>query len=490
MAPSRRSLDLAALGALLLCGIAILALVRAHSPLFPALADEFVYIAGARRFAETGGLNALFYDWDAILTKGFPHQDVHAPGYVILLGLFMKVFPGGFQIAVAFNALCYLVGAGLVWDIARCCGQDRLGAWLSGLGFLALPTLPVYSFWAMAELVLAMTFLVTLWVAVRFGSRPLGGAVAGFLFGASFLVRESTLFGLPAIVGLLARTRKSLAAFAVAATLFLALVYAPLSAERAEGGANFWAPSSGGGAFGHHAARAAQQLAVKKAVVLALERASMNLNLLLGVDPSEGSILAVYLMVALWSVTSWRDLTPRIRGYLIGLLIGLLAMVAVLFTFYVVTAWSGYRYAMILMPAFLPFFVPFPAAPPAKRLLICFLLVVAGAWSNFAALKVFQRSKGSGEPSSLVTYVERYLPEKPERIVFRRGFEFGLKHFPTEVITSVPKHRSEFKALENAVWFDYLVLSRDLDWADGRARYERLNTMDPLPRVKVYRRLR
>jgi hypothetical protein len=90
----------------------------------------------------------------------------------------------------------------------------------------------------------------------------------------------------------------------------------------------------------------------------------------------------------------------------------------------------------------------------------------------------------------LVAYVEGYLPAQPERIVFRRGFEFGLIHYPTEVITSLPKHRSEFKALENSVWFDYLVLSRDLDWAEGRGRYELLNANKATPRVKVYRRLR
>jgi hypothetical protein len=70
------------------------------------------------------------------------------------------------------------------------------------------------------------------------------------------------------------------------------------------------------------------------------------------------------------------------------------------------------------------------------------------------------------------------------------GFDFGLKHYPCEVITSLPKHRSEFKALENTVWFDYLVLAPDNDWADGRDRYQLLNAADPAPRAKIFRRLR
>ena len=54
----------------------------------PALADEFIYLGGARHFGRTGSLDARYYDADAILRRGYPHPDVHAPGYAILLGAF------------------------------------------------------------------------------------------------------------------------------------------------------------------------------------------------------------------------------------------------------------------------------------------------------------------------------------------------------------------------------------------------------------------
>jgi hypothetical protein len=77
-----------------------------------------------------------------------------------------------------------------------------------------------------------------------------------------------------------------------------------------------------------------------------------------------------------------------------------------------------------------------------------------------------------------------------ERIVWPRGFAFGYLHYPAEVITSLPRGRPGFKALEAAVWFDYVVLPRDLDWADDRPRYERLNADDPDAPVKLFRRVR
>ena len=56
-------LALAALAAALLAGYGFL------TRWGPALADEYVYLSGARHFARTGSLDARFYDARAILAR-------------------------------------------------------------------------------------------------------------------------------------------------------------------------------------------------------------------------------------------------------------------------------------------------------------------------------------------------------------------------------------------------------------------------------------
>jgi hypothetical protein len=87
-------------------------------------------------------------------------------------------------------------------------------------------------------------------------------------------------------------------------------------------------------------------------------------------------------------------------------------------------------------------------------------------------------------------YVEPYLTGQPQRVMWARAYDYGLRHYPTEVIVWPPKLRSEFKALEQAVWFDYVVLPVGSNWAEGRAHYERVNGADPEAPAWIYRRLK
>ena len=61
------------------------------------------------------------------------------------------------------------------------------------------------------------------------------------------------------------------------------------------------------------------------------------------------------------------------------------------------------------------------------------------------------------------------------------------------VISSLPATAGEFKALERALWFDYVVLAADSPWGDEwarRLRYRRLNADDGDAPLLVYQRLR
>ena len=272
----------------------------------PALADEFIYLAGAKHFARSLSLDARFYDAEAILRIGHPHQDVHSPGYVILLGGLMAAVRGGYWTAVALNVAAYLASAFLVRGLAAALGRSPSAAWAAGALYLVLPAFLPYVFWAMAEVVLGALFLAALWVAAVGGQSRRGVVLAGLLFGLAFLVRESALFGLPPLIALLLG-RGRVKVFLATVLAVLVLVYAPLSRQRAPGGANFWAPTSGK-VFGFETVQAARGGRLGAAAGLVAERASRNLAEL--VSPAH--------LDPLREVAGLRDFLGRLREALDG----------------------------------------------------------------------------------------------------------------------------------------------------------------------------
>jgi hypothetical protein len=327
----------------------------------PALADEFIYLAGARHLLEAGDLDARFYDTRAILSQGYPHQDNHSPGYVLFLAALIRVFGGGYWTAVGLNAIAFIAAPLLVRSLALHLGRAPSEAWASAVMVTFLPAFLPYVFWVMAEALLPVLFLVTLVCAARLGRTAVGGATTG-LYLRPPLVRESALFGLPVIA--LLRGRRAIGAAMVVVLGLGILVYAPLSAHRSEGASNFWSPTYGT-AFGFEVVSA-----------------------------------------------------------------GLLKL------------------------------------------------------QVFAILNRFKISRQRRQ-QGIADYVERYIDTKAlTRIVPLNGWLFGLRHYPTEMITSVPDEGGDLRRLERAVWFDYLVLPGDTPLAaemEGRIRYIRLNGQDPDP---------
>src|SRR5262245_58553569 len=169
----------------------------------PALAAEYVYLGGARHFAETGGLDARYYDGDAILQIGHPHHDVHTPGYVILLGALAAVAGAGYRTAVALNVVAYVGSALLVRRLALALAVAPRAAWAAAAVYLVLPASLGYVFWAMPWLVLTALVLASFVVAARWGDRSIGAIGAALLIGLAVLVRESALLVLPVPVALL-----------------------------------------------------------------------------------------------------------------------------------------------------------------------------------------------------------------------------------------------------------------------------------------------
>ena len=455
----------------------------------PALADEFIYLAGARHFADTGRLDARYYDADAILARGHPHHDVHAPGYVLILGAFDLVAGRTNAAAVTLNAIAYAAAALLAYALARALDLEPRRARIAALLALLLPGALPYVFWAMAETVLGALVLAALALAARGEDRPGWAAAAGLALGLAFLVRESALLALPAMLALQRGRARRITLGAFLAVVLL--VYAPLSRDRAPGGANFWVPS-GGRAFGFEAVQAAGGGRVGAFVGLVGRRIARNAAELTGPKTTwtERGILAIYLALPLLALARWRAHPPRVRRYLAGLLVGFAALVALLFGVYVVAEWSGYRYAMFLMAGFLPLVVP----AGRRAWAVAGVLALTGGVLLFGVRPVFEGYKASRQKRQvgLSDYVERYVPEPPERIVLPSGWLYGWRHAETEIVSSL-SDADALRKLERALPFAYVVvpagsaLHQD---TEARVRYQHVNADDAEAPVVIFRRLR
>lgn len=474
------------------CATALVVVMGAATRRGPALADEFVYLAGGRHLAAAGRLDARYYDAAAILERGLPHQDVHTPGYVIVLGAAMALAGASYATAVAVNIAAYVASALLVFRLARAQGQPERTSLLSAIAFLLLPVSLAYVYWAMAELVLGALFLAALAMAAKSTGR--GRAVAaGLLFGAAFLVRESALFGLPALLALLPSGRRR-AECAAAFLTFGLLVYAPLSAGRASGGANFWAPTSGR-AFGHRAVQSAGAGRLGDAARIALARASANAIELVHAPVAEQAVLALYALLPIAATVGWRRRDAVQRRYLLALGSGYMAMIFVLFVLYVVVQWSGLRYLMVLAVAFLPALGPPPGSRP-RDWTPALLITMGGALAQPGVVRAYDDYKASRQrrQENLTAYVEaRVGPAPVTRIALTNGWLYGWRHPEAEVISSLPADGGTLRALERAAWFDYLVLPGDSplvgEW-DARTRYEPMNAAEPGAPLRLYRRVR
>ncbi len=375
---------------------ALLSVAIAVAPSFhaPALADEFVYLMGAQRFAETGSLNAVYYDVVPLLSTPFPFQDVHAPGYVILLGLVMRIVGSGYWTAVALNAAAFTLSTLLIWDSLRRLGRPRAARIAAGF-FVLLPTSAIFSSWVMAEVTLGAAVLLALWIGIRFGKVLAGAILCGIALGVALLIRESAGFVVPALFGLFLRSRRELVAFALTATAFVAMVNIPLSEKRGPGGANLDKPLTGQ-AIGADAVFAAQAGDLSRAVELSLARAGANLHTIALGQLSSGErwILGLFSVVFVWGLLGAGRLPRDQLGLAVGLWLGFLALLAVLFLLFIVGAWSGYRYLLIMVPPLL-LLTPEPSGARRLELTACLILGIAGFVANVKAVTAVLSSVSS-----------------------------------------------------------------------------------------------
>jgi tRNA U34 5-methylaminomethyl-2-thiouridine-forming methyltransferase MnmC len=271
-------------------------------------------------------------------------------------------------------------------------------------------------------------------------------------------------------------------------------VYAPLSAGRAPGGANFWSPSSGR-AFAHRAVQSAGEGRLGRALSIAIDRAASNAGELVRAPAAEQAVLALYAALPFAAAIGWRRRPAVQRRYLLALAAGYAAMIGVLFALYVVAQWSGLRYLMVLAVAFLPALGP-PPGTPRRAWTPAVLITLAAALAQPGVVRTYDAYKASRQrrQENIAAYVEQRIGPAPiSRIALVNGWLFGWKHPGVEVISSLPADGGTLRALERAAWFDYLVLPGDSpligEW-DARTRYEPVNAAEADAPLRLYRRVR
>jgi 4-amino-4-deoxy-L-arabinose transferase-like glycosyltransferase len=448
------------------------------------MADEFVYLAGARRFADTQSLDSTYYFADSILAAGFPHQDAHSPGYVMVLGLAARILGPGYWSAVALNLASLLIALGLLWSLARRLGRPREVRLLT-MAAVSVPALFPYASWVMPEWLVVAASLTTLLVAVRWGMSPRGAVLCGLSLGVCVLIRESGIFLLPALVLLVGASRLRLSLLAGSFLAFCVLVFAPLNARRPP----VVTTTVSGTAGNTGAYRALGEGRIREAAAHFVKRAERNLSALPKAGYEQQLSLLLMLVIPALSWASWCEMESRARLALIGLSAGLGAMVVATLIVSDIVNWNGPRYWTILGVAFFPL-LPTPRLP-ARRLALS-LVVALSVITTISVLFTFLgfKSQGQGSPVDEIAYFDQYAPPGSySRVIWQNGYRLGLARYPAEVIVSIPQSPEEYRALERRVWFDYVVLSNWQDVLDTDRHYALVNQTDPKPLLKIFRRL-
>ena len=475
---------------LLALGIAALAVYGALAEHGPALVDEYLYLANARHFSETASLDTRFYNSTAILNQGYPHQDMHAPGYVLILGTAMAVFGHGLRTAVALNATLYLAGAFLLRRLVRELSLEVRAQQVAAVLFLALPLFLPYVFWAMPEVLVGVLALAALTSAASLAG-PLGAIVTGLLLGCGMLVRESLVFVLMPALVLLRSWRRAMLALA-ATGAFVLLVYMPLSKNRGEGGTNFWRATRQGAAVEFDALGDAGSGRIAPAASRAKDRAAATLAMLAGplVSHTERWVLLSYLLLALLPLAQVAQMSAAQRGLYLTLLASFLALVLAMLGFFQVPPWSAPRYLMLLAPPFL-LWIAAPAARGSWTLPagagLAFLALTALTLLAFNPYVDLRRRRQQANTE----YLERYIGNDARRVFANDAYLFGLRHYPVEVVVVLPS-LDAMRALDQQLAFDYVVLPTD--WPGLREfnrprRFEFVNRDDEMAEARIYKRL-
>jgi len=473
---------------LLVAGVARATLQRA----MPALGwpDEWIYLTVARNIVEKGTLNTNFYIASSIESIGYPHRDVHLPGYALALAALGSWRGYTFETAVALNLACFVITVLGAFFIARAffpIGRSLLAAALVAI----LPPYPGYLAVAYPEHLTAAALMAlvatSLWVRGR-----MGAFVLGFFLGASLLFRETLLFATPLLAHLLG-TKRFLRSFLPGLLLSVLTVLPPLSAHRAVH-PNALYPS-----VISEALKTPEP--VSRLTSTILENARVNLDLLFTSHPrerAEDAVLLFLLGLGLVSLPASFRMESRPRDFVRATLVSTVLLFAAMVVIYVVRerggVWGGVRALMPMAPLFVIGLFGMKVGRVGGGLLVA-VLVWASLFLNSWQVAFFNRYKGTNleDQDRAATFIEtRTRRLAPRRVVGGRYFQYGFRNFPVEVVWSGADDVASLNRLYAKFPFDFVVVHRTSRMRfDLRKdpRYDWVNALEGQPaEYQIYRR--
>lgn len=454
--------------------------------------DECIYLVGARNVVEHGSLDTNYYLTHSLLARGYPHRDVHMPGFVLVLAPFVAAFGATLLAGSVLNVLLYVLAILLTHALARALLEDEAQALGAAALFAILPPLPGYLFVVFPEIAVVFALLVA-WVWLVSGHGTRHAFVAGVLYALGALLRETLLLSLPVYLVRIPR-RALLRGFLPGALATLLVVVAPLSGNRA------LHPNAIYPGVIEEARRSADPLGTLVDGLLVNLR--LNLGAIADADPlarAEDAVLALMLAMALATLLVRRRLAPPARRLAGATLVALALLTGAVMVLYVVRerggVWGGVRAYMMLSP---PLAIFAAAAlfrcPPRIRSGLIAACVVAFLALDARQLYFFLRYKGSNhdDQGRYARYVAGYVAQGAPRRIVGRLFLYGLEHYPTEIVWQYPRDYAELRALERAIGFDYLVVNGANPlrlFVIQNPRYVRVNRDDRDAELLIFRRL-
>ena len=466
--------------------------IRARTWPLVAWPDECIYLVGARNVAERGDLNTHYYLTHSLLRRGYPHRDVHMPGYILALAPFVKRLGMTWTAGAALNLAVFALLPALTFVFGSAVLQDRRQAAVAAALVLVLPPFPGYLYVIYPEILGAAVFMAGLAVLVH--ARGVAAAAAcGVLFALGATVRETLLFAAPLYAARLSR-RQMLLGFAPGALATLLLVVAPLSRDRAVH-PNALYPS----ALEEARATDAPVAALAGTVLRNVQRNFASAGAIAPRTNPEDAVLAFLGLLAVTGLATGVARRPT-RRLALATLVSLALLTLAVLALYVVRerggVWGGVRVYMPWAPVLLVLATPLLFRPWGLRgalplaLLTSFLF-----WRlDLRQIEFFNRYKASDleDQDRQARYIAQYAdPLRPQRVA-ARAFTYGLTHYPVEMIWSLPRDKRELWALEQAVPFDVLAFheKNPLRFAlIDNQRYVRLNKGDRGAEFLVWRRL-
>ncbi len=466
--------------------------IRARTWPKVAWPDECIYLVGARTVADRGSLDTHFYLTYSLLRRGYPHRDVHMPGYVLVLAPFVKRMGMTWAAAATLNVALYALLAAAVFAFG--CGVlcDRRQAALAAALVLVLPPFPGYLYVAYPEMLAAAIFMAGLAIAVH--ARGMAAAVTcGIVFALGAVVRETLLVALPLYVVTLPR-RQLVRGFLPAAAATLLLVVAPLSRDRAVH-PNALYPS----AFEEARASDAPATALAGTIVRNV-RANLTATMAANPRTSPEDAVLLFLAVLLAAGLAVGLARASTRRLALASLAALAILSMAVLALYVVRerggVWGGVRVYMPWAPLLLVLATPLLFRRWGLRGALPIGVVVGTLFWAMDAWQIafFNHYKATDleDQERQALYIARYTDSMRPQRVAARAFTYGLSHYPVEVIWSLPRDNRELWALEKALPFDILAFHEKnaLRFAlIDNPRYRRLNKDDRGAEFLVWRRL-